>query len=65
MKNPRQALADARIRVVQLERYLTAARFAETDAEIELLRAEVAERAPTMRPPPTTTPDAVDAGWEP
>lgn len=59
MKNPRQALADARIRVAQLERQLTVARFVETDAEIELLRAEVAERAPTMRPPPD-----VDAGWE-
>lgn len=62
MKNPRQALADARIRVAATKRELQIALKAEFDAEIELAVAEKAERAPTMRPPPDTTVD-LDGGW--
>lgn len=69
-RNPREVLADARIRVAQLERELSAARIAEAEAEVEVVRAELLERAPTTRPPaPAPERDSspeielVDGGW--
>jgi hypothetical protein len=62
MKPPSQALADARIRVAQIERQLIAARLAEVIAENELARAEAMSAADTVRPPADTTPD-LDGGW--
>ncbi len=67
-RNPRTALADARIRVKQLERQLAAARIEEAEAEVDLVRAELAERAPTVRPPAPRYEAAdpeieVDSGW--
>jgi hypothetical protein len=67
-RNPRTALADAKIRVAQLKRDLNAARIAEAEAEIDLARAELAERAPTTRPPPPPAAsepelEIVDGDW--
>lgn len=63
MKTPRQALADARILVHKHRTALEAALRAETAAELAVSAAARAERAPTVRPPPNTTPD-LDGGWE-
>ncbi len=57
MKNPHETLADARIRVTQLERELCVARAAEIAAEAALNAATRFEHADTIpAPPPPVAP---------
>lgn len=70
MKNPHivlgEALADARIRVMQCRNALAEALRTERLAETALISASDGARAPTVRPPSHTdiAADPLDGGWE-
>jgi hypothetical protein len=71
VKTPREALADARIRVHQCRNALAEALRAERIADARMAAAVEAEGAPTVRPPPpptASTPEdpviEVDGGWD-